>query len=73
MKLTEAERQDPLWQKVERHINERIAAHRLTNDSLTMQDIVTAQIRGRIAELKDLLKIGQPAAHAPGETNDPLL
>lgn len=57
MKLTEGERMHPLWRKIEAHLNERLTTLRAQNDKVVSEQI-TADTRGRIAAVKDLLMIG---------------
>jgi hypothetical protein len=59
MKLTHAEIHNPLWIKLKEHIESRMDAHRRKNDG-DLDDIATARLRGRIAELKSLLDLENP-------------
>jgi hypothetical protein len=54
--LTDAERISPVWARVKEIIEDRIAKHRIANDGDKSPED-TAKLRGRIAELKDLLKL----------------
>jgi hypothetical protein len=56
MKLTDAEKVSPLWLKIKSHLEERIEIHRASNDK-TQEADATEKLRGRIAELKDLLRL----------------
>lgn len=58
LKLTLEERASPLWRKIEAEMNRRIAANRVNNDNPLHDEAKTAAIRGAIAELKLLLKMG---------------
>lgn len=55
-KLTEAERLSPVWARVKQILEERIAQHRIANDA-GLPPEATAKLRGRISELKALLKL----------------
>lgn len=55
-KLTEQEKNSALWHRLKEHIEARIDKHRATNDK-TQTPEATEKLRGRIAELKDLLNI----------------
>jgi hypothetical protein len=69
MIFTPAELATPVWAKLREHLTERLSSHRAANDCGVLAETETARLRGRIAELKDLLAIEQqPAADdAPGE------
>ena len=47
--LNEADLQSATWHKIRKHFEERLADHRARND-LTLSEIDTAKLRGRIAE-----------------------
>lgn len=54
-------------------LRERIDAHRVTNDRPQNTDWQTSMIRGRIAELKELLALAAPAvASGPDQALDDL-
>ena len=55
------------WRIVEAWANARLAEYRRRNDSLNLDDRNTTHLRGRIAELKELLALGQPT---PERTRD---
>lgn len=63
--ITDADRRSPLWRKIEKHIEARTAELRVTNDALSLPERDTAVIRGRIAELKNLLALGTATEEAP--------
>jgi len=46
------------WRRVEAILNERIAAHRLENDT-PLDETKTTRLRGRIAEAKELLALAE--------------
>jgi hypothetical protein len=59
MKLTPIELQSAVWLKLQAHLNDRLQALRCQNDGdLTMEQ--TIKLRGRAAQLKELLALGQP-------------
>jgi hypothetical protein len=60
LKLVPHERQHPIWMKIEEELNRRIDVLRRMNDG-AFDEIQTARLRGRIAELKDLLAMGKDA------------
>lgn len=57
--LSEAERNSPLWRRLEAHLNESLAQARAKND-VHQPENQTAETRGRIAELKRLIALGKP-------------
>lgn len=59
MTLTEQEKQSAVWVKLRDHMNERLESLRCQNDGdLTPEQ--TIKLRGRVAQLKELLAIGKP-------------
>jgi len=56
--LTEAEKQSALWLKLDRQFNNRLDRLRKQNDSPSDAE-KTANIRGRIAEVKFFLALGE--------------
>lgn len=48
------------WQIVETWATERLEKHRNTNDSISLDPIQTAYLRGRITELKALTSLARP-------------
>ena len=70
-KLTNFERDTPLWKKLERHLLDRVeeARRRIEAD---LNDIETAKLRGRILELKALLAQANPdPAEEDSDVNTP--
>lgn len=65
-KLTEAESHSKLWLKLKKIMEERLNKHRVTNDK-NLDEVVTAKLRGQIAELKFLLDLEIPD---PAPTKD---
>lgn len=58
--LDDLERASAAWLKLEKHLHSRIDALRRMNDT-SRDPAATEKIRGRIAELKDLLAQVRPA------------
>lgn len=63
MKLAPHEAQTAVWLKVCEHIDERIAQLREKNDG-RLDLIETTELRGRIAQLKELRALGEQPEHA---------
>lgn len=59
MKLTEQERHSELWRKLKAHFEARLQKHRVANDKAQAAE-ETAKLRGRIAELKELMNLENP-------------
>lgn len=59
MKLTEEELNSPLWAKLKDHWSKRLLSLRAENDK-NLNDIDTARLRGRIAEVRANLDLGNP-------------
>ena len=57
--LAPHERTSPLWQSLERHMDDRLAQLRAQNDAHLPAER-TADIRGRIAQLKELMSLAKP-------------
>lgn len=57
--LSPSERTSPLWRAVSEHMEKRIASLRAQNDA-DKDATQTAHLRGRIAELKALVALGEP-------------
>ena len=57
IQLTLAERESPLWKKIEKYLDARIDQHRRKNDN-DLDDLKTATLRGEIRECKALLSLG---------------
>ena len=56
--LAAHERTHPLWLRMERHMQDRLATLREQNDATATPER-TADTRGRIAMLKELLSLGK--------------
>jgi hypothetical protein len=54
MNLTESEKSHFVWQKIEKHLQNRVSILRAKNDG-PLDAMQTATIRGQIAEVKALL------------------
>jgi hypothetical protein len=63
------DRHSPTWAKLRRHLEARITELRRQNDS-DADPMKTAKLRGRIAELKGLLSLGNPASAEGEESAD---
>lgn len=57
MTLTDREKLTPLWAALEGHLKARLATLRAKNDA-PMSEAETAVLRGRIAEVKAFLSLG---------------
>lgn len=66
MKLNFEERNSALWQKISEHAGQEIDRLRRKNDS-ALDDVTTANVRGRIAALKELLAVAEPQAEVTDE------
>lgn len=47
----------PTWKGIKEHLKTRLEQQRERNDSAKLDSVTTAHIRGRIAELKDLIAL----------------
>ena len=63
--LTHEEKTSPLWHKLKEHYESRLARLREENDG-PLDDVETAKLRGKIAEVRSLLKL-ESAAIAPDD------
>lgn len=59
--LSQAERMSAVWQRLERHCHERLDTLRRQNDH-NLTEAETAKVRGRIAEIKRFLALGDTPA-----------
>ena len=59
-RLSPVERQDPVWQRVRGHIEERIDQLRRENDQ-DLSEVKTASTRGKISALTALLSLDRDA------------
>ena len=68
--LLRADFQTGTWDRFAELMRRRLAAHREENDQ-RLDDVKTATLRGRIAELKELLALGDqaPAESVPGSAS----
>lgn len=67
--FSDAERRDPLWNRIKAFLEGRLQSHRLDNDNNKSPED-TAKLRGRIAELKYLLDLDRRVEHVPAEPGD---
>lgn len=69
MKLDAIETRSAAWMKVERHLRERLEVLRCRNDgALTVEE--TSNLRGRIAQVKEILALGIPEPDEGVVTHD---
>lgn len=59
MKLSEHEQHTALWRKIEESLNDHLCNLRKQNDG-NLDETATASLRGRIAECKRFLAMGEP-------------
>ncbi len=59
MNLSKTDRLSPIWQVVKDHLEARLMRLRVMNENESLDAVQTASIRGRIAEVKGLLSIGE--------------
>lgn len=59
MVLSTADRRSALWALIEKEYTERLQNLRSQNDAASLTAEQTAVLRGRIAEIKGLLALGQ--------------
>lgn len=59
LKLAPHERANPVWARIEQYYRARLADLREQNDSPNLDEVKTAVLRGRIAELRGLLALGR--------------
>lgn len=64
-KLTPAEINTPLWEKLAAHFAEELLRLREMNDSIQPEQ-KTAHTRGRIEQLKELLELAKPLTAVDG-------
>jgi hypothetical protein len=50
-------RMNPLWLAIRAHLETRLDALRVQNDAIAKTEVETAAIRGRIAQIKELLDL----------------
>lgn len=59
-KLNASDVQSPVWVKLRKHMQARLQALRISNDSTDLDPVATARVRGEIKNLKNLLALGKP-------------
>ena len=57
-KLSQTDRMSPIWLSIERHLHERLSQLRQQNDA-TLPTEATEKLRGRIAQIKEILALAQ--------------
>jgi len=62
--LERADFETRTWERLAAHMHARIATHRESNDRPQNTELQTAIVRGRIAELKELLALPEKVAPA---------
>jgi len=60
-RLSEYEAASPVWLKIKAQMEARLDRYRKENDDFARDAVVTAALRGRIAELKYVLSLDKPA------------
>lgn len=58
--LNYADVNNPLWAKLKKHMEHELAVLRERNDSTKLDERGTAETRGRIAQLKELIALADP-------------
>lgn len=71
MTLTDLERQSALWQKLAAHLSERLDAQRARNDG-ELSPEETHKLRGRIAQIKEILALAREPVQVDGDAQAPL-
>lgn len=63
--LSESDKRSPFWLNFKAHLESELQVYRERNDS-DLDAEATAKARGRIAMLKDLIRLGEPRKALPG-------
>lgn len=58
MKISDIDKASQLWSDLSEYLTSRLQALRQQNDS-RLTETETAALRGRIAEIKDMLRLGE--------------
>jgi hypothetical protein len=58
LELAPGEKSHPLWIRLKAHLQDRLAAARVSNDNPALTEPETAALRGKIAMLKTLIQLG---------------
>lgn len=71
--LTDDERNSPVWQSVQAHLERMLAKKRIENDNPKLTDVETATLRGHIECLIAMLALGRkpPPMVAPAARPGP--
>lgn len=56
--LSSGDKTSPTWLKLAAHLNEELRVARIKNDNEKLTEQQTAALRGRIATLKSILRLG---------------
>lgn len=70
--LTSHDRQSPVWTKLRKHMEAKLQALRIKNDT-DLDPVATAKVRGEIRNLKNLLALGDtpdPVTVADDDTGE---
>ena len=59
MNISKTEQLSPVWLAIKAHLEARLMRLRVMNENESLDAVQTASIRGRIAEVKGLLSIGE--------------
>jgi hypothetical protein len=65
MKLTPFERDSSAWQRVAAHAEDRLAKYRAIAENPQQSEEIRLGAAWRISELKELLKLAEPAKEQP--------
>lgn len=69
MRLDAIETRSAVWLKLQAHLEERLAVLRSKNDGVLTPD-ETSLLRGRIAQVKEILALGKPESDDGVVTHD---
>lgn len=69
MKLDAIETRSAVWIKLHTHLRSQLQTLRERNDGAQLDAIETARLRGRIAQVKEILALGQPEPEQPDATH----
>lgn len=59
--LSQADKNSALWRRLKKHMQAERDSHRRKNDSISLDERQTANLRGRIAQLNELLALDEEA------------
>lgn len=69
MKLDKADLRSSLWIRLSAHLNERLEEERVRNDG-RLNPEETSRLRGRIAQLKEILALAEQEPVQPDATDE---